>query len=67
MKLQGGNRVCLNMIEGNEQRTVAESFSNLTNFKNTAMKTKRMQVALHVKLLHTAYFSLWNPTVIFIF
>lgn len=26
MKLQGGNRVCLNMIEGNEQRTVAKSF-----------------------------------------
>lgn len=26
MKLQGGNRVCLNMIEGNEQKTVAESF-----------------------------------------
>ena len=33
MKLQGGNRVCLNMIEGNEQRTVAESFFKSDKFQ----------------------------------
>lgn len=32
MKLQGGDRVCLNMIEGNEQRTVAESFFKSDKF-----------------------------------
>ena len=35
MKLQGGNRVCLNMIEGNEQRTVAESFFQIWQILKT--------------------------------
>ena len=53
MKLQGGNRVCLNMIEGNEQRTVAESFFQIWQILKTQIWKPK-----ECKLLFISNFSI---------